>query len=127
MLITDQYKRSNIKDLLNHSFITNSSVKYQLIKCFQDKILDYNYDKDVICNYINNLTNDTDVVNLTIKIYNETYFITDFTQELKAITCMLITCKLLHKNIPKIQNDILPTIISIESNICNNLKFHFNL
>lgn len=135
MLISDQYKRCTIKDLLNHPFITNlssnkgdfplPSVKYQLIKCVKNKILDY--DKEILINYINNITNDKDVVDLTIKIYNGTYFITDYTQELKVLTCILIASKLLHKNIPIIQNDILPTIISIESSLCNNLKFHFNL
>jgi serine/threonine protein kinase len=122
MLISDQYKRPNIKDVSEHPFITNLSVKYQLIKCINNKIPEYN----PIINYISNITDDNDVINLSVKIYNGIYFITEYTQELKAITCTLIASKLLHKNIPEIQNDVLPIVIAIESNICNNLTFHFN-
>jgi len=125
MLIVDQHKRFTVKNLLDHSFITNLPIKYQLIKCNNSKIIDY--DKNIIKNYINNLTEDEDIINLSYKIYECAYFITDYTQELKAIACTLIASKLLHKRIQTIEINILNTIISIESDICNNLKFHFNL
>ena len=125
MLISDQYKRSNIKNLLDHPFITNVPVKYQLTKCFKSKILDY--DNELITSYINKLTNNDDVINLATNIYAGTYFINNYTHESKAITCVLISSKLLHKDLPNIPNDILPHIIAIESCICNNLAFRFNL
>ncbi len=125
MLVSDQYQRPNIKDILTHPFITNLPITYQLVKCVQNKILDY--DEHVITSYIDNLTNDNDIKNLAIKIYNDADFINHYTQESKTITCVLIASKLLRKNIPKIHSDILQHIISIESNICSSLKFHFNL
>lgn len=124
ILIIDQYKRPTIKDLLKHPFINDNPIKYQLIKCIENEISEY--DKIQITNYISNLTTDDEVRNLSLKIYNNINFITNYTQELKAMTCILISSKILHKNIPKIQDDILPTIISLEANICNNLTFHFN-
>lgn len=124
ILIVDQYKRPTIKDLLEHPFINNNPIKYQLVKCIQNEIPEY--EKIQIINYINNLTIDNEVRNLSVKIYSSINFITHYTQELKAMTCTLISSKILHKNIPKIQDDILPTIISLEANICNNLTFHFN-
>jgi len=129
MLVIDQYKRSDIKEISHHPFIydlpgTNSHIKYQLIKCAQCKMSEY--EQNVILSYINNLTQDDNVINLSLKIYSQLNFIINYTQELQAITCTLIASKLLHKEIPKIENDILPSIIDIESNICNNLTFHFN-
>ena len=124
MLISDQYKRPNIKTLLEHSFVTNYSIKYELKKCKKSDIVDY--DQTIILNFVNKLTNDDDIKNLSLKIYNDINFITSYTQELKIMTCVLIACKILHKDLPKIEDDIMPMIISIESNICNNITFHFN-
>ena len=124
MLVSDQYKRPNIKYLLNHTFIKNSPIEYQLIKCFSDEIP--KYDKMIIKKYIYNFTKYKDVIKLAIKIYSGSNFLTNYTQELKAITCALISCKILHKDIPKIPDNILSIIIKIETNICNNISFNFN-
>jgi len=124
MLIPDQYKRPNIKNLLNHPFITNSPIKYELKKCINE--ISSDYDQVIISSFIDNLTNDNDVKNLSLKIYNGIHFVTCYTQELKIIACTLISCKILHKDLPKIEDDTLPIIVSIESNICNNIMFYFN-